>query len=449
MSNFCDITTISLKAGRGGNGSSHFRREKFVDKGGPDGGDGGRGGDILFKANENLNTLIDFHTKKHYTAPDGGNGLKKLMHGANGEDLILEVPVGTIITLQPGGDVLGDLKFNEQEVLIAKGGRGGLGNNHFKSATNQTPTFAESGGKGEVKNIQLELQLVADVGIIGIPSAGKSTLISRISNSRPKIADYPFTTLVPNLGVVNMKQFDKHNTFSFVVTDIPGLIEGAHQGKGLGDEFLRHVSRNHILLHLIDCTSPDPLADYIVINNELTLFDQELGEKEQILAINKTDTISEKELKTLIKKFERKFPELKDKIHGLSAVTGDGLSQLMFTVSEKIQAHHESIQATEDEDYDDNVLTSARRKDKIVVKFVRKKLEAHNNKLKAIWDVYSERFEQVVDMTDFENPEGKERVYHFLDRLGIKNELRRRGAQPGDRIRVGGPGGKEIRMRQS
>lgn len=448
MSKFCDITEITVKAGRGGNGSSHFRREKYIDKGGPDGGDGGRGGDIILKANENLNTLIDFHTKKRFTASSGGNGQKGLMHGANGDDLVLEVPVGTLVYGTDNNKVMADLKLHGQETLIAKGGRGGLGNAHFKSSTNQTPTFSESGEDGEVLKAKLELQLVADIGIIGIPSAGKSTLISRISNSRPKIADYPFTTLIPNLGVVDMRLFDKHNHFSFVVTDIPGLIEGAHQGKGLGHEFLRHVSRNHILLHLIDCTSADPLSDYETINKELSLFDKNLGKKTQVLVINKIDTFTKKDLQTLIKKFERRFPALKKQIFSISAVTGEGLDQLMFSLSEKIQHLHQDLLTSGKTESEETILKPARRNNQIVIKFVRKKIDLGTRRAKAIWDIYSERFEQVADMTDLDNPEGKERVYHFLDRLGIKNELRKRGAQPGDRLRIGGPGGKEIRMRQ-
>lgn len=447
MSKFCDITIIKCEAGKGGNGSSHFRREKYIDKGGPDGGDGGRGGDVIFKANENLNTLIDFHTKKHFKAGDAGNGQKKLMHGLDGEDLILEIPVGTLIYDNTSGKLLSDLKKHGQEVLIAKGGRGGLGNAHFKSSTNQAPTFSETGDQGDKLSLKLELKLVADVGIIGVPSAGKSTLISVISNSRPKIADYPFTTLIPNLGVVDMRKFDSHNTFSFVVTDIPGLIEGAHLGKGLGHEFLRHVSRNHFLIHLIDCTSPDPLNDYTVINNELKEYDPSLLKKEQLVVINKIDTIDKKSLTALIKKFVKKYPALKDKIFSISAVTGKNLPELIFAVAEKVKNNQKNLLENASED-EIPLLKPLIRRNKLVVKFVRKKLEASTNKLKSIWDVHSDRFEQVVKMTNIHDPEGLERVYHFLEKLGIKNELRKKGAQPGDRIRIGGSGGKEIRMRQ-
>lgn len=448
MSKFCDITVIKCVAGTGGNGASHFRREKYIDKGGPDGGDGGRGGDIVFQADENLNTLIEFHTKKNYRADDGGNGQKSLMHGADGEDLILIVPVGTIIYDNSKKVVLADLKTHGQQALIVRGGRGGLGNAHFKSSTNQAPTFAEHGEPGQQMELKLELKLVANVGIIGIPSAGKSTLISRISNARPKIADYPFTTLVPNLGVVDMRAFDKHDHYSFVVTDIPGLIEGAHEGKGLGHEFLRHVSRNQILLHLIDATSQDPLKDYEVINKELIKYEQTLAEKEQLVVINKIDAIDKTELKSLIKKFEQKYPKLKKHIHSISAVTGENLKEMLYVLADKVKQHQHAL--LEEEHHDDEIgtLKPAIRKNKVEVKFVRKKIDPKSGRGKIIWDVFSERFEQLVNMTDLEDPEGLERVYHFLERLGIKHQLRKKGAQPGDRIRIGGSGGKEIRMRQ-
>lgn len=449
MNKFCDITEILVKAGKGGDGSSHFRREKYIDKGGPDGGDGGRGGDILLRANENINTLIDFHTKKRFSAPNGGNGQKKLMHGADGTDLFLEVPVGTIVISRADSSVLADLKKHGQEFLLAKGGRGGLGNAHFKSSTNQIPTFSEKGEPGEELKVKLELKLVADVGIIGVPSAGKSTLISRISNSRPKIADYPFTTLVPNLGMVNMGKFDKRQHDSFVVTDIPGLIAGAHQGRGLGHQFLRHVSRNHLLLHLVDCTSQAPLSDYRTINRELNLYSPQLASKKQIVVINKIDAVPARQLSALIKKFERAFPALKGEIRSISAVTGQNIDRLVLDLYAMVTAHRKSLAPENEVSGEESLqLQPARRINKISVRFVRKKFDVARNKMKNIWDVHCERFEQVAQMTDIEHLEGRERIYHFLDRLGITNELRKRGAQPGDRIRIGGAGGKEITMRQ-
>jgi len=448
MSKFCDFTIIKCQAGLGGNGSSHFRREKFIDRGGPDGGDGGRGGDIVFKANQNENTLIEFHTKKQFKAEEAGNGQKGLMHGADGEDLILELPVGTMIYDQKTGKLLADLNTHDQLVVIARGGRGGLGNAHFKSSTNRSPTFSEQGEPGEIKELKLELKLVANVGIIGIPSAGKSTLISRISNSRPKIADYPFTTLIPNLGVVDMRKFDKRDHFSFIVTDVPGLIEGAHLGKGLGHEFLRHISRNQILIHLVDGTSPDPLNDYKVINKELKLFDPKLAHKEQIVVVNKIDAISTEDLAAIIKKLEKGRVKLKDNVYAISAVTGENLEKLMFAVAEKVKAHKDNFTTELPSNDEVTVIQPGQRHNKATVKFVRKKIDPVSKKTRQVFDVLHPRLEQVVKMTDLEDREGIERVYHYIERLGIKNELRKRGAQPGDKLRIGGVDGTVIRMRE-
>jgi GTP-binding protein len=447
MSKFCDITVIKVQAGNGGNGASHFRREKFVAFGGPDGGDGGRGGDIILKANRNENTLIDFHTKKQFRAEEGGNGQKGLMHGANGEDLILTVPVGTIVYNPVNNEVLVDLKFHDQQAVVAKGGRGGLGNAHFKSSTNQAPSLAETGEEGQAKELKLELKLVADVGIIGIPSAGKSTLISRISNARPKIADYPFTTLIPNIGVVDLRKFDTKNKFSFVVTDIPGLIEGASEGKGLGHEFLRHISRNNLLIHLLDGTREDQiLDDYQTINQELAKYSKELASKPQLVVINKIDTLPEEFQEDLQKKLLKKFPKLKGQLFLISAVTGENLANLIFKVAEFVQTHR-----TEEPEISEEEATPAEmavlkpgRKSKFEIRFVRKKIEADTGKIRRTWDLFSERIEQMVKMTDIEDPEGLERVHHFFAKLGIRAELRKKGAQPGDRIRVAG---KEIIMR--
>lgn len=419
-----------------------------MDKGGPDGGDGGKGGNIIFVADENLNTLIEFHTLKKFTAEDGGNGQKDNMHGADGADRTLNVPVGTMISDNETGKLLADLKKNNERVVIIKGGRGGLGNAHFKSSTNQSPAFAENGEPGQTRELKMELKLVANVGIIGIPSAGKSTLISRISNARPKIADYPFTTLIPNLGVVDMRKFDKNDTFSFVVTDIPGLIEGAHEGKGLGHEFLRHITRNEIIIHLLDATCEDPLHDYETINKELEKYDKKLAKKEQIVVINKIDSILEEDLKKLVKKIEKKHPELKGKIFQISAVTGKNLDKLMFFTADRVRANQVPTPQDIEEEGSETYLYPSESNKKVEVIFVRKKIDPINKKIRRVWDIHCDRFEQVVKMTDFEDREGIERVFHFLERLGIKHILNKKGAQPGDRLRIGGSGGKEITLRQ-
>ena len=289
MSNFCDKTSVTFSGGNGGDGSVSFRREKHVPRGGPDGGDGGNGGDIVLIANDNINTLSAYNTQKHFRAENGGNGAKQQKTGKTGETMLLEVPAGTLV-FNEKGEKLADLAEHGQKYIVAKGGRGGLGNVNFKSSVHQAPKFAESGEEGETILVTMELQLVADIGIIGFPSAGKSTLISRISNAKPKIADYPFTTLIPNLGVVDMRTYDRQLNDSFVVADIPGLIEGAHKGKGLGHAFLRHVSRTEILVHLIDPTRQNP-SDYKVINDELKAHDARLSKKDQIIVISKSDVL--------------------------------------------------------------------------------------------------------------------------------------------------------------
>lgn len=315
MSKFCDQTVVEFIGGKGGNGAISFRREKNIPRGGPDGGDGGPGGNVVLVADPNLNTLTNFNTKKIFRAEDGTKGGGNHKSGKTGDDLILKVPPGTLIIDDETKELICDLKKPKQKFTIAKGGRCGLGNSRFKSSIHQAPRFAENGEDGEIIKILLELQLVADVGIIGIPSSGKSTLISRISNAKPKIADYPFTTLIPNLGVVAMRSFDKREKGSFVVADIPGLIEGAHKGKGLGDQFLRHVSRTEILVHLIDLTRANP-KDFKVINKELAAYDKRLSNKDQIIVFSKTDSVTSDQLKDFKKEFRKANPKITKKTFG-------------------------------------------------------------------------------------------------------------------------------------
>jgi GTPase len=443
MSNFCDQTVVEFIGGNGGNGAVHFRREKFIAFGGPDGGDGGSGGNIVLIADDNLNTLFEFNTTKLYRAEDGGNGQKKLMSGKTGEDLELKIPVGTLIIDDKDQTLLCDLKKNGQRFIVAQGGKGGFGNAHFKSSVHRAPQFAEKGERGDVKKIKLELQLVADVGIIGFPSAGKSTLISVISNARPKIADYPFTTLIPTLGVVALSKYDKRMKDSFVVADIPGLIEGAHLGKGLGHEFLRHVSRTEVLVHLVDPTRICP-EDYIIINEELEKYDKRLAAKEQIVCISKSDAISAEEIASFRKELTALDHSLKKNIHEISAVSGKGMKELVFEMFKRVKAFREQRQ----KDFIDNeaiirtneekVFRPHLEKKKFEVIFRRSKLEAETGKMRKIFDVNGQRIEQVVNMTDLENDEGLERIYHFLGKMGIKNELKQMGARPGDRIRIAG-----------
>ncbi len=443
MSNFCDKTVVEFIGGKGGNGSVHFRREKYISRGGPDGGDGGHGGSIVVVADENINTLYEFNSQKLYRAEDGGNGQKKNMAGKQGDDLILKVPAGTLLIDDKDKILLCDLKKHNQKFIIAKGGKGGFGNAHFKSSVHQAPEFAEQGEDGEARRVLMELQLVADVGIIGFPSAGKSTLIARVSNARPKIADYPFTTLIPNLGVVAMSTFDKRSKNTFVIADIPGLIEGAHLGKGLGHEFLRHVSRCEVLVHFVDPTRACP-EDYIIINEELANYDKRLASKEQITCISKCDALTPEEIKSFRKALIKSSPELKKGLFEISAVTGDGIKELVYEIWKRVEAFRKK--RAEDIDMNEAILTDTEEKifrphlenRKFEVIFRRSKLEASTDKIRKIFDVKGERIEQVVKMTDVENEEGLERIYHFIGKMGIGGELKKMGARPGDRFRIAG-----------
>lgn len=329
---FVDYTKIHVKAGDGGRGCVAFRREKYVPRGGPSGGDGGRGGHIIFRASKELNTLLDLRYQREYKAKKGQHGMGKKMHGKNGEDRFIPVPVGTIIKNADTEEIIADLDIEGMETVIAKGGRGGLGNAHFATPTRQAPRFAQPGEEGEEKNLIIELKLLADVGLIGLPNAGKSTLISVISSARPKIADYPFTTLTPNLGVVKLENYR-----SFVVADIPGLIEGAHKGAGLGFQFLRHVERTSMLLHLVDVSDideSDPVENLEKINRELELYSQKLIEKPQAVVGTKTDIAGNEERLNKLAGYCKAnsidfFP--------ISAVTGKGIKKLLSYLAVKVK----------------------------------------------------------------------------------------------------------------
>ena len=326
---FIDEAEIEVKAGDGGDGAVAFRREKYVPKGGPSGGNGGKGGDVIIQACRNLNTLLDFKYKRKYTAGNGAMGGSSLKDGKNGKDVLIKVPVGTIIKESESQKVLADLDKDGKFIVIAKGGRGGKGNSNFATPTNQAPRFAEKGKKGESKKIILELKLIADVGIVGFPNAGKSTLISVISAAKPKIADYPFTTLEPNLGIVYYKDYK-----SFTVADIPGLIEGAHEGKGLGLKFLKHIERTKILLFMIEVTSENIERDYKILLNELKQYSKKLSERKKIIALSKIDLIERKNLKKIsLKKF------LNDNLPviPISAVTNDGIAALLDKLWELLE----------------------------------------------------------------------------------------------------------------
>lgn len=318
---FIDYAQINVSAGKGGDGAITFRREKYVPKGGPSGGNGGKGGDVILVASSNLSTLLDYRYKKNYAAEDGDAGANSLKDGRNGKDIIVLVPVGTIIKDAATEKILYDLNKNGMKVVVAKGGRGGKGNSNFATSTNQTPRFAEDGKPGEEIKIILELKLIADVGLVGFPNAGKSTLISTISAAKPKIADYPFTTLEPNLGIVRYKEYQ-----SFTVADIPGIIEGASEGKGLGLLFLRHIERTGILLFLIDSQSEDYQKDFSILLNELKSHSKILAQKKKIISISKSDLLTEKEIAKLKKK---KFSGADSPTIVFSSATRYGIDQLL------------------------------------------------------------------------------------------------------------------------
>ncbi len=317
---FIDEAKIWVKAGDGGHGCVSFRREKFIPKGGPDGGDGGKGGDVYFQAVENLDTLLDFAGKHHWQAKNGQSGSGNNKHGANGDDLIIKVPPGTLIYDVDLNLLLKDLNEIGMNVCICRGGKGGRGNKAFATATNQTPRYSEQGIKGQERNLRLELKLIADVGLVGMPNAGKSTLISRCSAARPKIADYPFTTLEPVLGIVELSDFRR-----FVLADIPGLIEGAHEGAGLGFEFLKHVERTRIIVHILDImpvNNSDPVDNYKAIRSELELYSKELSKKQEVIVANKIDLDPDGKIVADLGK------KLNSEIHPISAVTGKGIKEL-------------------------------------------------------------------------------------------------------------------------
>ncbi len=328
---FIDEVTLHCASGHGGAGCVSFRREKFIPFGGPNGGDGGRGGDIIFEATSALSTLLELRHKPHQKAERGRHGMGKDRHGASGEDLIIKVPVGTIIKDIENDEILADLTEDAQRIVLLQGGRGGQGNARFATSTNKAPKFAQPGEEGQEKTLRLELKLMADVGLLGLPNAGKSTLISKVSAARPKIADYPFTTLAPSLGVVAYKNFR-----SFVMADIPGIIEGAHTGAGLGHRFLKHLERSGILVHLVDISSiseTNPYTDFEAVNRELSLFSEELGGKSQIVALTKMDL---PEARENLQEAEKWFGARNIPVYPVSSATGEGIEALLDAIAKRL-----------------------------------------------------------------------------------------------------------------
>ena len=416
---FIDIAKISVKAGKGGNGSVAFRREKYIPMGGPDGGDGGDGGSIILEADEGLRTLMDFRYKRHYQAENGEDGRGKKQYGSDGKDLVLRVPTGTLVKDEETNIILADLKTHGQQFVVARGGRGGKGNTKFKNSIRRTPRFAEPGTKGDDREIILELKLLADVGLVGFPNVGKSTILAMITSAKPKIANYHFTTLKPNLGVVSIGE-----GHSYVLADIPGLIEGASEGAGLGLEFLRHVERTRLLLHVIDASGQedrDPIEDFYKINEELKQYSDKLTDKSQIIVLNKIDLPEAQEnLERIKKEFSDKY-----EIIEVSAATGDGLDLL------KKRAYERLTQIEEEIDFVDELEVESfydrKERDTIVV-----------TKEEDYYLAEGDFLERLVGSTNFDDFESFSNFQKVLIDKGVIERLRALGATEGDLISVCG-----------
>ncbi|HSH03063.1 MAG TPA: GTPase ObgE [Anaerolineae bacterium] len=409
---FYDQAKVYVKSGDGGDGMISFRREKYVSLGGPDGADGGDGGNIIIKVNPNLNSLVSFHRNVHYRAEDGVHGGRRNMTGARGQDLCLEVPPGTTIRDADTGDILADLTRDDQEVLLISGGRGGRGNARFANSVNQAPRIAERGEPGEERWLHFELKLIADVGIVGVPNAGKSTLLSVISAAKPKIANYPFTTLQPNLGVV---QLDDYNTM--VIADIPGLIEGAAAGIGLGHDFLRHVERTRVLIHLLDGSSQDPLEEWAMINQELALYDIDLARKPQLVVLNKVDLVDGQAWEPLIEEEINKhgYP-----FFSISAVTQQNVRDMLWRVKQMLDDAPEPTSTVEPV-----VITPSEDDDSFTI-------ERENDG----WRIRGRRIERVATMTYWEFEATARRFQNILEKMGITTALEKAGIEEGDTVYI-------------
>ena len=410
---FIDEAQIYVKSGNGGDGAVHFRREKYVPHGGPDGGNGGRGGDVIFKVSSSLNTLYAFQHQHRYIADDGKRGGRSDRTGRSADDLVIHIPAGTIIYDADTHEVIADLVNNNQELLICKGGKGGRGNARFANSRDQAPRMAEKGEPGKERNLKLELKLIADVGIIGVPNAGKSTLIAAITNARPKIADYPFTTIEPNLGVASL---DDEQTL--VLADIPGLIEGAHLGVGLGYDFLRHVQRTRVLIHLLDGLAEDPLLDYAQINSELALFDPDLAKKPQIVAVNKIDL---PEVENRWKEFQQKFKKKGISPIAISALTRTNLHPLLYKAMELLKDIPMTTRETAIPVY--HPQTDPR--------------QFEIQRISGGWRISGASIERAAAMTYWDNDASIRRFQRILETLGIDEALRKAGVEEGDTVSIG------------
>lgn len=412
---FVDTAKIFVQAGRGGNGAVSFRRELYIEKGGPDGGDGGKGGNVIFRATKDLNTLLNFRYKPEIKAKNGENGSKRNKTGKSGEDLIVKVPVGTLV--KRDREILADLKFDGEEAIIARGGDGGFGNAHFKSSVRQTPRVAELGEAGETFEADLELKLLADIGLVGFPNAGKSTFLSVVSNARPEIANYAFTTLTPNLGVAEI------DGFNLLIADIPGLIEGASEGKGLGDAFLRHVERTSVLLHLIDIYEENPDEQYRIIREELKKYQPELLDRPEIVALTKAEGMDAEMIDFQISKLHKVAGD--SQIFAISSSAHRGLKEVLRALRKQVEDFRNSqseIDTNEEENEDIAVISLSQDE-------INKAWSVEFNEEENIFEVYGEKIEKFARRTNFMNVHGVNRLRDILRKMGIEHELRRMGAE--------------------
>ena len=415
---FVDKVQITVKAGNGGDGHVSFRREKFIDKGGPDGGDGGNGGDVILVASRNENTLANFRYQKRLIAEAGQVGMKRRKHGKSGKDLEVKVPVGTTVSLE--NNVVADLTEDGMKVVIANGGKGGFGNAHFVSSVRQAPKIAEKGEKGEELELMMELKMIADVGLVGLPNAGKSTLLASISNARPEIANYPFTTIRPNLGMVKI---DRRSTLLFA--DIPGLIEGASEGKGLGDEFLRHVERTLVLIHLIDAYNEDVATAYQTIQAELKAYKIDLTKRPQIVVLNKIEGLDDEIVQAKIKELKEVTPK-KSLVFAISGQTKKGVEELLFAVKDLVKLEREKQEAKKPKESTVPVI----------------RLQDDNSwkveKTDTGFIVTGRKIEKFAARTDFSNYHSTQRLRDIMRKMGIMHEMTRQGIMPGDKIKIKG-----------
>ena len=421
---FADRAKIWIRSGKGGDGHVSFRRELYVPDGGPDGGDGGKGGDVIFEVDEGLNTLTDYRHKRKYAAQDGQEGGKRNCHGKNGQNIILKVPEGTVIKDAESGRVIADMSAKNRRQVVLKGGRGGIGNQHFATATMQVPKYAKPGQPAQELEVLLELKVIADVGLVGFPNVGKSTLLSRVTNAQPKIANYHFTTLSPNLGVVDL------DGGGFVIADIPGLIEGASEGVGLGLDFLRHIERTKVIIHMVDAASVEgrePIADIYAINKELEAYNPEIAARPQVIAANKMDAVWDPE-NDPAEKIRQEFEPKGIKVFPISAVTGQGLKELMYHIKEILDTMDDKPMIFEQEFFPEDM-------------FIQENLPYTVEKSAEEADTYiveGPRIEKMLGYTNLDSEKGFAFFQRFLKDTGILEELEKAGIQEGDTVRMYG-----------